>query len=130
MKSEQNKDALATMTTHSFGGPWTLIKLDLLGRYLTFFNTALQGQPRPASPFDRIYIDAFAGTGQCEIKLTDGTRSTINGSAKIALSADVDRTYVSQIERGIGNPSLLVLCKFATILDADAPELFDQARGK
>ena len=72
------------MTIHSFGGPWTLIKLDLLGRYLAFFNTALQGQPRPASPFDRIYIDAFAGTGQCEIKLTDGTRSTINGSAKIA----------------------------------------------
>ncbi|MDP3670359.1 MAG: three-Cys-motif partner protein TcmP [Telluria sp.] len=61
-----------------------MIKLDLLGRYLTFFNTALQRQPRPASPFDRIYIDAFAGTGKCEIKLTDGTRSTINGSAKIA----------------------------------------------
>ncbi|MES2740690.1 MAG: three-Cys-motif partner protein TcmP [Pseudomonadota bacterium] len=76
------------MTTHSFSGPWTLIKLDLLGRYLKFFNTALQGQPRPASPFDRIYIDAFAGTGQCEIKLTDGTRSTINGSAKIAAHTD------------------------------------------
>lgn len=76
------------MTTHSFGGPWTLIKLDLLGRYLKFFNTALQRQPCPASPFDRIYIDAFAGTGQCEIKLIDGTRSTINGSAKIAANTD------------------------------------------
>lgn len=65
-----------------------MIKLDLLGRYLTFFNTALQRQPSPARPFERIYIDAFAGTGQCEIKLTDGTRSTINGSAKIAVHTD------------------------------------------
>ena len=65
-----------------------MIKLDLLGRYLKFFNTALQAQPRPASPFDRIYIDAFAGTGQCEIKRTDGTRSTIYGSAKIAANTD------------------------------------------
>lgn len=37
----------------------------------------------------------------------------------LALSADVDRTYVSQIERGVGNPSLLVLCKLGAILDAD-----------
>ena len=37
----------------------------------------------------------------------------------LALSADVDRTYVSQIERGVGNPSLLVLCKLAAILEKD-----------
>jgi three-Cys-motif partner protein len=77
-----------SMTIHSFGGPWTLIKLDMLGRYLTFFNTALQRQPSPDRPFERIYIDAFAGTGQCEIKLTDGTRALINGSAKIAAHTD------------------------------------------
>ena len=34
----------------------------------------------------------------------------------LALEADVDRTYVSQIERGIGNPSLLVLQKLASVL--------------
>jgi hypothetical protein len=31
-----------TMTNHPFGGLSTLIKLDLLGRYLSFFNIALQ----------------------------------------------------------------------------------------
>ena len=34
----------------------------------------------------------------------------------LALSADVDRTYVSQIERAVGNPSLLVLCKLCPVL--------------
>ena len=41
----------------------------------------------------------------------------------LALSADVDRTYVSQIERAVGNPSLLVLCKLGTVLEADVQDL-------
>lgn len=41
----------------------------------------------------------------------------------LALSADVDRTYVSQIERSVGNPSLLVLCKLALVLDVDPAQL-------
>lgn len=35
----------------------------------------------------------------------------------LALAADVDRTYVSQLERGIANPSLLILCRLAQALD-------------
>ena len=41
----------------------------------------------------------------------------------LALAADVDRTYVSQIEREVGNPSLLILCRLAAILHADLPSL-------
>ena len=41
----------------------------------------------------------------------------------LAFEADLDRTYISQIERGVGNPSLLVLCKLAAILGADVSEL-------
>lgn len=41
----------------------------------------------------------------------------------LALSADVDRTYVSQIERAVGNPSLLVLCKLGAILETDMLDL-------
>jgi transcriptional regulator with XRE-family HTH domain len=37
----------------------------------------------------------------------------------LALAADVDRTYVSQIERGIGNPSITVVCKLANELGLD-----------
>jgi transcriptional regulator with XRE-family HTH domain len=45
----------------------------------------------------------------------------------LALSADVDRTYISQIERAVGNPSLLVLCKLAVILETDVLSLLDSA---
>jgi DNA-binding XRE family transcriptional regulator len=34
----------------------------------------------------------------------------------LALAADVDRTYVSQLERGKANPSLLILFRLATVL--------------
>jgi DNA-binding XRE family transcriptional regulator len=42
----------------------------------------------------------------------------------LALEAGVDRTYISQIERGVGNPSVLVLLKIAVILKADVSDLF------
>jgi len=35
----------------------------------------------------------------------------------------VDRTYVSQIERCAGNPSLLVLCKLANIFEITTDQL-------
>ncbi|OOG51587.1 transcriptional regulator [Rhodanobacter sp. C01] len=44
---------------------------------------------------------------------------------QLALDADVDRTYVSQIERSIGNPSLLVLCKLGLVLDTDVADLLE-----
>ncbi|MDQ8022203.1 MAG: three-Cys-motif partner protein TcmP [Moraxellaceae bacterium] len=64
---------------HLFGGIWTCIKLEALEKYLVAFNTALSRQN-----FKRIYIDAFAGTGRCEIKIDGETRS-IDGSARRAL---------------------------------------------
>jgi DNA-binding XRE family transcriptional regulator len=47
----------------------------------------------------------------------------------LALSAEVDRTYVSQIERGVGNPSLLILCKLADVLAVDIEDLFVTGSG-
>ncbi len=46
----------------------------------------------------------------------------------LALSADVDRTYVSQIERSTGNPSLLVLSKLAMTLKVDVTLLLAPGR--
>jgi transcriptional regulator with XRE-family HTH domain len=43
---------------------------------------------------------------------------------KLALDAEVDRTYVSQLERGIANPSLEVLCRLATTLGIELTDLF------
>ncbi|MNC82904.1 hypothetical protein D3C75_1366240 [compost metagenome] len=40
--------------------------------------------------------------------------------------AEVDRTYVSQIERCTGNPSLMVLCKLANILEVTTDQLLTE----
>jgi three-Cys-motif partner protein len=49
--------------TQKFGGPWSLVKLDAVVKYLTAFNVALKEQP-----FNKIYIDAFAGSGSFTFK--------------------------------------------------------------
>lgn len=47
---------------------------------------------------------------------------------QLALMAEVDRTYVSQIERSTGNPSLLVLCKLANIFGITTDQLLIDPR--
>lgn len=44
---------------------------------------------------------------------------------QLALQAEVDRTYISQIERAVGNPSLLVLHKVAIVLETDVIALLN-----
>ena len=41
----------------------------------------------------------------------------------MALEAGIDRTYASQIERGISNPSLRVICAVAEILGVEPADL-------
>jgi three-Cys-motif partner protein len=67
------------MNEHSFGGNWTLQKLDILKRYLGFYVQALKD-----TRYKLIYIDAFAGSGRCNIKVR-GSAKLIPGSANIAL---------------------------------------------
>jgi transcriptional regulator with XRE-family HTH domain len=43
----------------------------------------------------------------------------------LAFEADIDRTYVSQIERATINPSLLVLCKVAEALQTTLISLIE-----
>ncbi|MDE2420911.1 MAG: helix-turn-helix transcriptional regulator [Gammaproteobacteria bacterium] len=45
---------------------------------------------------------------------------------RLALNADVNRTFVSQIERKIGNPSLHTLCRIADHLNIPCHELLIQ----
>jgi len=37
----------------------------------------------------------------------------------LALQAEVDRTYVSQLERGVANPSLLILYRISVVFGMD-----------
>ena len=43
---------------------------------------------------------------------------------ELAFQTDLDRTYISQIERGVSNPSVLVLLKISVILGVEVGELF------
>lgn len=45
---------------------------------------------------------------------------------ELAFQAGLDRTYISQIERGVGNPSVLVLLKIAVALGVDLQYLFSR----
>jgi transcriptional regulator with XRE-family HTH domain len=42
---------------------------------------------------------------------------------QLALIVGIDRTYASQIERAIANPSLTVLCNIATALNLSLSQL-------
>ncbi len=44
----------------------------------------------------------------------------------LALEANVDRTFVSKIERRLANPSLLTVCTLAKALDVSALTLLTQ----
>jgi transcriptional regulator with XRE-family HTH domain len=42
----------------------------------------------------------------------------------LAVDADIDRSYVSRLERGLENPTVTVLEKLAHALDSDLTEFF------
>jgi len=65
-----------------FGGPWTLLKLEVLEKYLNFYTNALKKQR-----FKLCYIDAFAGSGSVDIK----GLGTTSGSALRAIDYPFDR---------------------------------------
>ena len=47
---------------------------------------------------------------------------------QLAFDAEVDRTYVSQLERRINNPSMLVLYRIARVLGTTVPALLTTHR--
>lgn len=47
----------------AFGGAWTLIKLEILEEYLTFYFKVMN-----RDRFKLCYIDAFAGSGNVNVK--------------------------------------------------------------
>lgn len=74
----------ATKDKESFGGDWTVQKLNILKGYLDAYTTALKRQP-----FSLVYIDAFAGTGYVELgQGSTEAKKFIEGSATIAVKVD------------------------------------------
>lgn len=71
------------MVAQHFGGPWTIEKLDILTKYVNAYLTVLS-----KTPFKKIYIDAFAGSGR--ISITDGYEDddVIPGSTRRILESE------------------------------------------
>jgi hypothetical protein len=55
-----------------FGGPWTIMKIEMVAAYLKAFTTLLFNKPSPSRPFKRIYIDGFAGSGSFKFGARSG----------------------------------------------------------
>ena len=94
---------------HSFGGPWTQKKLEVLEKYLKFYSTALQN-----TPYTLHYVDAFAGTGSQDPKEIETQKQmlpheNLQGSVRIALDVspgfhqyhfnDLKPEYITALEQ-------------------------------
>jgi DNA-binding XRE family transcriptional regulator len=75
----------------------------------------------------RASLMLYSMNDQCFEKLIDQLGDEIKAlrlnaglsQEALALAADVDRTYVSQLERGVANPSLLILHRISMVLDRE-----------
>lgn len=106
----------------SFGGEWTVAKLELLEKYFNAYNIALKKQW-----YTRVYIDAFAGCGKINIngRLVDGSaRRSLSCSNKFDkyLFIDKDRNNCKQLERMI-EVDFPSMASSVEIINGDSNEL-------
>jgi three-Cys-motif partner protein len=105
-----------------WGGPWTLVKLETLKKYLIAYTNALKNQP-----FRLIYIDAFAGTGTCDV----GDLDVHRGSASIALDVWPPFHEHIFIEQKAANctqlQALLMRRQYLAVKDGDSEEAHPNA---
>jgi len=117
------------MPSPGFGGPWTERKLSVVRRYLATYSQALKNQP-----FTRLYIDAFAGTGDRTDKRLESLPlldlpeldAITKGSARLALEVNppFDRyVLIEKVAHRASELSALVATypdRNITIVNADA----------
>ncbi len=102
------------MPVHSFGGAWTERKLSVVRRYLEIYAQALKNQP-----FQRLYIDAFAATGDRIDKRREALPlldfpefdDVAKGSARLALEIEPPFHRYVLIERAVRRASELSALK-------------------
>jgi len=108
-------------TSQIFGGNWTEEKLNIFISYLDAYLNALQNQK-----FKKIYIDAFAGTGEIE---TNDSGQYLVGSAKRALASEkkFDHYYFIEADfqkarelQNMINTEFLQMRQIITVICGDA----------
>ncbi len=87
--------------SNKFGGMWTMVKLELLKKYLESYANVFKNQHY----YKLVYLDAFAGSGKCDTRLGE-----LEGSTKIALDITRFDEYIF-IEQDRENYEKLVKLK-------------------
>lgn len=130
---DDNLPADDELLAQQFGGPWSLIKTQVVEDYIRFFNIALQNKPSPNDPFERIYVDAFAGSGAFTFTPDNPETNTLfgptvpevhAGSAQRALEVrpPFDRLVFIDADRGNVEGLRKLTAKYpnATVINEDA----------
>src|SRR5262245_50445175 len=126
------------MPIHAFGGPWTQRKLSVVKQYLDLYANALKNQG-----FQRIYIDAFAGSGdRAPRRLANSPQFDLpefdmvaKGSVRLALEVEPPFNKYLFVERATKRASELAELKSAhtnrniEVVNADANEAIKRICG-
>ncbi|MFH1023041.1 MAG: three-Cys-motif partner protein TcmP [Planctomycetota bacterium] len=72
-----SENVVIAESMQAYGGGWTEVKLEMLAKYLAAYTTALKNQP-----FQKWYIDAFAGTGYREIEAEENATGLFTEQAE------------------------------------------------
>lgn len=83
--------------SHRFGGDWTTRKLDVLAGYLASYTTALK-----YAPFEKWYIDAFAGTGYRDIRGRVEAGETLRGLLPALEEPEPQELLDGSVRRALG----------------------------
>ncbi len=102
------------MNKQRFGGKWTIEKLNILSEYLDFYLLALKNKK-----FEKVYIDAFAGSGTIVI---DEEGNEVDGSVKLALKTKYEFDRYFFIER-----NKIYAAKLSNIILDDFPQRAEKA---
>lgn len=85
----------------SFGGPWTLLKLEVLDKYLSFYIKAIGNR------FKLCYIDAFAGSGDVTVKgvgrISGSPVRALDYSFNQYIFIEKDTIYVKRLEETVAS---------------------------
>ncbi|HEV2547934.1 MAG TPA: three-Cys-motif partner protein TcmP [Stellaceae bacterium] len=87
-----------------FGGPWSLLKVEAVEKYLHAYATAMSKQS-----FKLVYIDAFAGSGlftfgeEMPLIAEDEAARVFAGSVKRALAIDDELFFLEADERNVAS---------------------------
>ena len=85
-------------SAQKFGGPWTILKVEMVAGYLKAFTTLLFNKPSASRPFKRVYIDGFGGSGHQPATVLSSALSQRNRYSSGLVTASAHAIVSARIE--------------------------------